>query len=242
MSKWWRAAAGVLKAAEGRGCGRSYHTIQAVPREITGNHVAARERSQGRIPTVVSYQSHADDRSSVADSRSVSQKLLLTTERKQIKAILKNVTLPFFFSTTFPLQIRAGSGSSTILDTRKVLPVKVHRNEEGDILNLGFVWAEDGTELVVDVPIVYKGEDVCPGLKKGGYLIKIRTSLKYLCPAEHIPTKIEVDVSNLDVWDRISMHDVEVHPSMKLLSKDETRPVCRIKTAYVAEPEDAQPT
>lgn len=30
-----------------------------------------------------------------------------------------------------------------------------------------FVWAEDGTELKVEVPIVYKGEDVCPGLKKG---------------------------------------------------------------------------
>lgn len=34
-------------------------------------------------------------------------------------------------------------------------------------MNLVFVWAEDGTELKVEVPIVYKGEDVCPGLKKG---------------------------------------------------------------------------
>lgn len=40
-------------------------------------------------------------------------------------------------------------------------------DKEGNILNLVFVWAEDGTKLKVDVPIVYKGEDVCPGLKKG---------------------------------------------------------------------------
>ena len=30
-----------------------------------------------------------------------------------------------------------------------------------------FVWADDGSELKVDVPVVFKGEDVCPGLQKG---------------------------------------------------------------------------
>ena len=30
-----------------------------------------------------------------------------------------------------------------------------------------FVWAEEGTELKVTVPIVFKGEDVSPGLRKG---------------------------------------------------------------------------
>lgn len=34
-------------------------------------------------------------------------------------------------------------------------------------MNLVFVWAEEGSELKVDVPVVFKGEDVCPGLKKG---------------------------------------------------------------------------
>lgn len=30
-----------------------------------------------------------------------------------------------------------------------------------------FVWADDGMELKVDVPVVFKGEENCPGLKKG---------------------------------------------------------------------------
>lgn len=34
-------------------------------------------------------------------------------------------------------------------------------------MNLVFVWAEDGTKLKVDVPVVFKGEHECPGLKKG---------------------------------------------------------------------------
>lgn len=39
----------------------------------------------------------------------------------------------------------------------------------GKILNLVFVWAEEGSQLKVDVPVVFKGEDVCPGLKKGNF-------------------------------------------------------------------------
>ncbi|KAG8384428.1 hypothetical protein BUALT_Bualt04G0116900 [Buddleja alternifolia] len=255
MSKWWSTAAGVLKTAAEPHSRRSYHTIQAVPREISGHRISVRDRAQGRIPAVVFSQSYAqtnlNDPTSVAASASVSQKLLLTTERKQIKAILNHIEPPFFCSTTFPLQIRAGSGSSTILDTKKVLPIKasyfcvsfvefdIHRDEDGKILNLVFVWAEDGTMIKVDVPIVFKGQDDCPGLKKGGCLSTIRTSLKYLCPAEHIPPKIEVDLSNLDIGDRVSMHDVVVHPSLKLLSKNETMPICKIMATNIENSETA---
>lgn len=107
----------------------SYHTIQAIPREITGNRVSVKDRAQGRIPAVVFAQPNA----SIADGggggdgnpvRSVSRKHLLTTERRQIQSILKSIELPYFCTTTFPLQIRAGSGSSTLLESGNVLPIK----------------------------------------------------------------------------------------------------------------------
>ncbi|XXG68934.1 hypothetical protein AAC387_Pa06g1916 [Persea americana] len=207
----------------------SYHTIQAVPREWTGSRVAARERTQGRIPSVVFRPGKIEDITN--GKRPISKKHLLTTDRKQINSILKTVQQPFFCSTTFNLQIRAGPSSSLLLDSGTVLPIKVHTNPEtGQILNLVFVWADGDSELNVDVPLVFKGEDVCPGLKKGGYLNSIRTSLKYLCPVEHIPPKIEVDLSNLDIGDKVLMSDVVVHPSLKLLSKNENMPVCKIMT------------
>ena len=40
----------------------------------------------------------------------------------------------------------------------------------GKILNLVFVWAEDGMKLKVDVPVVFEGEDACPGVQKGNSL------------------------------------------------------------------------
>ncbi|KAF4380757.1 hypothetical protein F8388_017111 [Cannabis sativa] len=245
MAKWWRSGAGGLRVlltntttSTSSSKAASYHTIQAIPRECTGARISARDREQGRIPTVVFSQSLLEKD---PNNRSESKKLLLTTEKKQIQAIVKSVDLPFFCSTRFPLQIRAGSGSSVLLESGNI-----HRDEEtGKILNMVFVWAEDGSNLKLNVPIVFKGEDVSPGLKKefggnlvekikyfdvilGGCLNKIRTSLKYICPAEHIPSKIEVDVSKLDVGDRIFIRDVEVHPSLKLLSKNEDMPICKI--------------
>jgi len=59
-------------------------------------------------------------------------------------------------------------------------------------------------------------------------LNKIRPSLKYLGPSEHIPSNVVVDVSNLDIEDRIFMRDIEVHPSLKLISKNENMPICKV--------------
>lgn len=74
------------------------------------------------------------------------------------------------------------------------------------------------------------------GEKPGGFLNKIRTSLKYKCPSEHIPQKIEIDISNLDIGDKVFMHDVKIHPSLELLSKNETLPVCKIVAAKIDSP------
>lgn len=123
MSRWWRNLRTV--ALEPRSpfsnTASSYHTIQAIPRECSGSRIAARDRSQGRIPAVVFTQNLLDKN---PENRSMSRKHLLTTERKQIQTILKSVQLPYFHSTTFPLQIRAGSGSSILLESGKVLPIK----------------------------------------------------------------------------------------------------------------------
>lgn len=48
-----------------------------------------------------------------------------------------------------------------------LLDSQIHRDESGKILNLVFVWADDGEQLKVDVPLVFKGLDHSPGLKKG---------------------------------------------------------------------------
>lgn len=81
----------------------------------------------------------------------------------------------------------------------------------------------------VDVPIVFKGEELSPGVKKGGYIHRLRDSLRYRGLVEHIPSKIEVDVSKLDIGDRLHLSDLKVHPSLKLLSIAQNKPLCKVR-------------
>ncbi|CAN8264110.1 unnamed protein product [Cochlearia groenlandica] len=228
MATLWRALADLPASSFGRSIRRihQYETIQAVPREATGRRVSARDRTIGRIPAVVFHQSllHPD-----ATKRDLSRKQILTADRKQIKSLLDSVGLPFFCSTTFKLQIRAGQGSSTLVESGRVLPLKIQREQEsGKILNLVLVWANDGEHLKVDVPLVFNGLELSPGFKKGGHLLPIRSSVRLVGPAEHIPSKIQVDVSKLDIADKVSLQDVVFHPSLKILSKIESTHVCKI--------------
>jgi len=139
MAKWWRSATSNLRAvvsnhpgpsAQPSSRSASYHTIQAIPRECSGGRVSARDRAQGRIPAVVLSQHllRPNDEPPTSSSRTLSRKNLVTTERKQIHSILKSVELPFFYSTTFALQIRAGSGSSHLVESGLVLPIKASQS------------------------------------------------------------------------------------------------------------------
>ncbi|KAF7043822.1 hypothetical protein CFC21_053132 [Triticum aestivum] len=205
-----------------------HHTIQAVPRETAGPRAAARERRNGNVPAVLLTLAGAGPGEGVAHRK------LLTTDKNQLAEMLKQS--PYFLSTPVRLQVRAGERSTAVVHSGTVLPIKVQTDEStGNILNLVMVEADEGTMLKVNLPVVFKGEDVCPGLKKGGFLQKIRTSLVYLCPAEHIPPKIEVDLTNVDIGDRVLMQDIHVHPSLKLLSKNETMPVCKVLSSKPAE-------
>ncbi|CAI0554125.1 unnamed protein product [Linum tenue] len=60
-------------------------------------------------------------------------------------------------------------------------------------------------------------------MEGSGRLNQFRTSLKFLCTAENIPQKIEVDLSSLDIGERM-------FPFLAEASKQgqETTPVCKV--------------
>ncbi|CAD5175621.1 unnamed protein product [Musa acuminata subsp. malaccensis] len=107
----------------------------------------------GRIPSVVLASGGAG---AVASNRQ-----LLTTDAKQIHELLKQS--PF----SAPLPSGSRSGSSVVLQSGTVLPIKVHRIVETEkILNLVMAWVEKGTELKVDVPVVFKGGGCLPWVEE----------------------------------------------------------------------------
>lgn len=68
----------------------------------------------------------------------------------------------------------------------------------------------------------------------GSSLNIIKRTVKFICPADIIPPFIEVDLSELDVGQKLVMGDLKVHPALTLArSKDE--PICKIAGARVSE-------
>ena len=65
-------------------------------------------------------------------------------------------------------------------------------------------------KIKVEVPVHFTGEEVSPGLKKGGTLNVVRHTVELLVPAGHIPEFLEADVSALEVGDNIKISDIKL--------------------------------
>ncbi|KAH1194411.1 50S ribosomal protein L25 [Glycine max] len=215
-------------------------TILAIPRADSGKNISAKERRAGRLPSIVFEQE---------DGQHGGNKRLISVRTDQIRKLVNHLGRSFFLSRLFHLQVRAHFDSEDdFVETVRVLPravrsfslviflyyivellkilsliSQIHLKAGTDApLNVTFIRAPSNALLKVDVPLVFRGEDVSPGLKKGASLNTIKRTVKYLCPADIIPPYIDVDLSELDVGQKLVMGDLKVHPALKLLqSRDE---------------------
>ncbi|KAJ7971949.1 50S ribosomal protein L25 [Quillaja saponaria] len=201
-------------------------TIFAIPRLTSGKNIAAKERKVGRVPSIVFEQE---------DGQHGGNKRLISVQTNQIRKLVNHLGRSFFLSRLFDLEVKTGFESEEIVEKVRVLPRKIHLHAGTDRpLNVTFIRAPSHALLKVDVPILFRGEDISPGLRKGAYLNTIKRTVKYLCPADIIPPYIDVDLSELDVGQKLVMGDLNVHPALKLLqSKDE--PVCKITGGRVSD-------
>ena len=60
----------------------------------------------------------------------------------------------------------------------------------------------------VEVPVVFVGEEVSPGLKKGGTLNVVRYSVELNVAAGAIPESLEADVSVLEIGDNVKISNI----------------------------------
>ena len=62
----------------------------------------------------------------------------------------------------------------------------------------------------------------------GGALNTIKRTVAFWCPGDAIPAFVEVDLSNLNVGDKILLHDLQVDSRLRLVQKNPALPVCKI--------------
>ncbi|HWA70086.1 MAG TPA: 50S ribosomal protein L25/general stress protein Ctc, partial [Rhizomicrobium sp.] len=177
-------------------------TVEA--RSGRGKGPAYQARLKGLIPGVI-YGGTADPETVAVDSR--------TLER--------HVEAGHFLTTLFLLD---NSGKKT-----RAIPRAVQLDPVSDRpVHVDFMRLAEGASVKLEIPVHFNGQDVSPGLKKGGVLNIVRHAINLICPADSIPNTIEVDVSKLDINETIHINDLNLPKGVKVVIRGRDFTVCSI--------------
>ncbi|CAI5476155.1 unnamed protein product [Closterium sp. Yama58-4] len=232
---------------------RKKEVIKAVLRPGSGKIQAKKERRLGRIPSIVFEQEdgHLGGRKRLV---SVDRKQIGRLVKKFGRPFFVSQVFDLEISAEGAEAAEGGTAGaegaesaegkaagadggaegSTVESVRmRVIPKLVHWHGATDeILNVTFLKLpeRESARVKVPVPLVFVGEDACPGIRKGGWLYTMRRTLPFSCPPSAIPPFVEVDLSALDVGHKITLADVarQVDPRLRLLLADVSHPVCKI--------------
>jgi len=94
--------------------------------------------------------------------------------------------------------------------------------------NVNFMPCLPNTKVKVNVPVRAEGEDACPGVKRGGFAWKVSKHLLVRCLGKDIPPEIVIDVSSMDVGDKVFLRDLDLPEAVQVKVKDENIPILKI--------------
>ncbi|HKQ44544.1 MAG TPA: 50S ribosomal protein L25/general stress protein Ctc, partial [Rhizomicrobium sp.] len=178
--------------------------LKAEVRGGTGKGPAFQARQKGLIPGVI-YGGSATPENVAVDSR--------TLER--------HVEAGHFLTTLFLLEV---GGKKT-----RVIPREVQLDPVSDRpVHVDFMRLAEGATVRLEIPVHFNGQDVSPGLKKGGVLNIVRHAIGLICPADSIPNTIEVDVSKLDINESIHINALTLPQGVKPVIRGRDFTVCSI--------------
>ena len=68
-------------------------------------------------------------------------------------------------------------------------------------IHVDFQRVAPGARIRVRVPVVFLGEDSCPGLKAGGVLNVVRREVEVMAETDRVPESFEIDLSEAKIGD-----------------------------------------
>ncbi len=156
-----------------------------------GKGPAYQARQKGLVPAII-YGGENEPQTITVDARSLE------------RAIEKGA-----FLTTLLMLNEAGKKT-------RVIPRQVQLDPVSDRpVHVDFLRLAPGSSVRIQIPVRFKGQGESPGLKKGGVLNIVRHKLEMICPADHIPSEILVDVSKVDIAESIHISDVALPEGAK---------------------------
>lgn len=156
----------------------------AESRTRSGSSAAKAVRRQGLVPAVI-YGGHASP-------------AMLTLSHNEV---LKHLVHEAVYSHVLDLTID-GKTEKVVLKGLQRHPAKPQ------IMHMDFQRVDMKEAIHVHVPIHYKGENICAGVKAGGILMPLIADIEVVCLPGNLPEFIEIDVTSLNVGESIHIHDL----------------------------------
>jgi large subunit ribosomal protein L25 len=166
--------------------------MQAISKPNHGKGAARAIRRQGLVPGIIYAKGDAAGEGVAVNALDLA----------------KALRIGHFFTHTQELNM----GGKTI----KVLARAVQRHPVTDApIHIDFMHYDPARIVNVNVVIRVVGQEKSPGIKMGGVLQMIETSLEVTCRADAIPQELSVDVSGLGIGDSVHMSSVALPQGVK---------------------------
>ncbi len=191
-------------------------TVPASPRDGAGKGSARQARRDGQVPAVI-YGNKEEP-------------VLLTLEQR---VLVKELDNPQFFIQLVDVEI-AGT-------KHRVLPRDVQFHPVSDApMHVDFLRFDPKRKITAAVPVVFEGEEECPGLKTGGVLNVVRYEVEVLCTADNIPPELILQLAGLEVGDSIHASAVTLPDGVEFVITDRDFTIATIAAPTVAVVEDEE--
>lgn len=123
--------------------------------------------------------------------------------------LMKRLKAGRFLATLFNMKVEGQ-------DDVRVICRSVQRDVVKDLpTHVDFMRLRRSTKINLYIPVEFVGQDVCPGLRKGGVLTIVRPEVELMVTAGDIPNHVTVDVSELEIGDTATISSVDLPEGAK---------------------------
>lgn len=184
-------------------------SLAAEPRERAGKGAARATRRAGRIPAVIYGNKETPSLVSIHPID-----------------LMHQIRGGGFFSKVYEIE---ADGKK-----HRVLPRDIQLHPVTDQpMHVDFMRFSKTTRLVVEVPVVFVGEEECPGLRQGGVLNIVRHAIEMRASPDSIPESVEIDLSGYNVGDSVHISRATLPGDVELTIMDRDFTVATIAAPSV---------
>lgn len=166
--------------------------FMAESRSTVGTSAAKVVRRQGRVPAVIYGGDKAPE--------------MLSLDHNEV---LKHLAHEAVYSHVLDVKV-SGSTEKAVLKHIQRHPAKPQ------ILHIDFLRVDDAHKLRVHVPLHFKNEDTCVGVKKGGVVTHSMVDVVVSCMPSILPEFIEVDLASIDIGGIVHLSDLVLPPGVEI--------------------------